>query len=723
MEQSRGVTLPLWDDERLLSEDERAGRVVRAAVLEAFPGNEPRWFHKPINIPAALRHRFGDDQWDEGAEWFWNAWRSVFPDSRQVVALRHPCDVIVSQSKWTGLSPAELWEPYAFLMHVCAHPSAPELHVSHYDGLLADPETAVRAMLEAVDMPFEPQVMRAFDSVHVAAPDRRGGSGSFGSRRPQWDVLEASDLDPAHKAAVNDAFARMGHSIDWPHHLENPSGRPLTGLPERGQAGQQIDEVDRLKKQLRLAKNELLGVRRHEREESQRWKNFVNRNRHLLPLSRDLEVELDRQLTTFRGETNAPRDGEVGGESETPEAPEATVPSTALVLPSGLTHGNVTEWAVELAGLLTPPETVCIIRHPDDGAPLDIELPAAMPVVLAKSLPYPLESRVERYASEYARVLPATLVPNYNHAGYALIAELSKSRASDVRTIGFAHADELQYYSLLEYYEPMIHRFVAATEEIGSTLRQLLPERNDDIEVRHVGVSVDDDVLPAQSSEGNPLRLCYVGPIEHGDVRILSLVQLARLLVRRGVPFTLDIVGDGPARHDLEVRLQEVANELEGRVVHHADVSRAGQADFWANHDVFVSLATTNVAARSMLQAMAHGCPPVVIKESDGLGAVEDGVNGFATTTDDVPALGARLIELDADRDRLMEMAQAAHATVLERYNSEVYAGAFTALSAQMWELEPRAWPDERSVLPENRRDHEAAIERRLADIRAGRLS
>lgn len=788
---ARGVTLPLRDGEQLLSEEERAGKAIRAALVASFPDDAHGWFHKPIGLPKAVSELFGDDEWNEAAEWFWSAWASIFPDGHHMVVLRHPCDVLLSQLKVMGFDAPSLWWSFAFVMHICAHSSAPKnMHVVHYDDLVARPEAVVREMLEAVGMPFDRNVMEAFDQVHVAAPDRTQ-SGS-GSRRSSWGDLSAADLNPRHKLAIDQAFEQMGHPIEWPEHLANPAADAPESLTDAERLVQQADDIERMHKRVETMNFDFAAERRHLREEKQRWQNFVNRHRHQLPVRLDLETELDRQLgedrpapaepTAVRSDIDpgyvrrieteidhiyASRTWRVAeklwrirweakqkvreGYDRSPEpakaklralnerrqsAAEETIkqdaeiitpstlePSTVLSLPSGVTLGGVTTWSIELAGLLAPKGAVRLIRHPDIGTPLDTDLPDGVPVITATSKALPPKSAVQGYAAEYAPALPAVLVPNYNWAGYAFAAELSKKRASELRTIGYAHTDQLHYFTLLEYYEPMIHRFIAVSEEIGEKLRFLLPDRVDDIEVRPYGVHVAKELTRSHTPAAEPLRLVYAGRIEHEQKRVLRLLQLARMLVKYEVSFTLDIVGKGPASAELEARLAELSDELGDRVAVYPAVAPHEMAELWSTHDVCILVSEYEGTSIAMLEAMAHGCLPVVTKVSGTDAVIEDGVNGFATERDELRPMVERLSELAADREMLSSMASAAHATVLDRYDFADYAEAFGELTADVWKQEPRIWTEGRPLLPASRDAHEAYIARRLGEFgRSDRL-
>ena len=66
------------------------------------------------------------------------------------------------------------------------------------------------------------------------------------------------------------------------------------------------------------------------------------------------------------------------------------------------------------------------------------------------------------------------------------------------------------------------------------------------------GVPVPEDVVVRASLTARPLRLLYVGRIDHEQKRVLAFPELARELTRRGIEHELVLIGDGPAAKRLD---------------------------------------------------------------------------------------------------------------------------------------------------------------------------
>lgn len=213
---------PLVEGDAWVSEDERAARVVRQTFLTCFPDTRRHWMQKPIGIPKAVSEKFDDVASPEAGAYYWRVMTTAFPRARYVAILRHPCDVVLSgRSKW-GFSDRSLWRTLATLSGYLTHPDSPVRHVVRYEALVAHPESTVRAMCDAMEIPFDAAMLAGFDEVHVPAPGREDPSQSGYSRRDEWAALDPLQISPAQRRAITAAFDRFSTGIEWPAHFDAP---------------------------------------------------------------------------------------------------------------------------------------------------------------------------------------------------------------------------------------------------------------------------------------------------------------------------------------------------------------------------------------------------------------------------------------------------------------------------------------------------------------------
>ena len=124
-------------------------------------------------------------------------------------------------------------------------------------------------------------------------------------------------------------------------------------------------------------------------------------------------------------------------------------------------------------------------------------------------------------------------------------------------------------------------------------------------------------------------------------------------LEAQGVPHRSLVVGDGPARDELEARLSNTVftGFLEGE-----DLAQA-----YASSDVFLFPSDTETFGNVTLEAMASGLPTICARAVGSRDLVNDGVTGRLCPPGDTEAFAEATRRLILDTDRRREMSSAAH--------------------------------------------------------------
>lgn len=149
--------------------------------------------------------------------------------------------------------------------------------------------------------------------------------------------------------------------------------------------------------------------------------------------------------------------------------------------------------------------------------------------------------------------------------------------------------------------------------------------------------------------------------------------------VRKAMPATLLMVGDGPEREDAEAeaRALEIAGDVRflGRLDSVAEILQAS--------DLFILPSQSESFGLAALEAMACGAV-VVASRAGGLPEViEDGVNGILEPPGSVEAMGRRAVELLRSPDRHAAMSRAAIGRARE-FSADRVVPQYEALYAEV---------------------------------------
>lgn len=165
---------------------------------------------------------------------------------------------------------------------------------------------------------------------------------------------------------------------------------------------------------------------------------------------------------------------------------------------------------------------------------------------------------------------------------------------------------------------------------------------------------------------GRPPRLLFVGRLQ-ARKRVDLLLRACASQEER---IDLWIVGDGPARSELESLASEVfpwANFAGAQHGHALDW-------FFNSADLFVLPGTGGLAVQ---EAMGHGLP-VIVAEGDGTqNDLVAGGNGWLVSPGDASALSEIICEALANPRQLREMGVKSHRLVQERFNIDAMVEVF----------------------------------------------
>ncbi len=187
------------------------------------------------------------------------------------------------------------------------------------------------------------------------------------------------------------------------------------------------------------------------------------------------------------------------------------------------------------------------------------------------------------------------------------------------------------------------------------------------------------DVGPQRraTASSEPPRVVMVARLERPKDPRLAIEALASL---RELPWTFELIGDGPLRPELEARIQ--AHELGARV--HLLGVRDDVPARLAQAHVFLLASRREGLPLSVLEAMRAGLPVVSTDAGGVCEAVQHETTGFVTPRDDVAALSQALRRLLQSPSLRTEMGAAGR----ERFEAEF---SFPLHLRRIWAVYARA--------------------------------
>jgi len=179
------------------------------------------------------------------------------------------------------------------------------------------------------------------------------------------------------------------------------------------------------------------------------------------------------------------------------------------------------------------------------------------------------------------------------------------------------------------------------------------------------GVDVESFTMSRKGQAGDSLKVGVVARLVERKGHRFLLQAMARLSTDETCPtFTLEIVGDGPVRADLENLTRELG--LSDSVTFLGDTKDVPSV--LADLDIFVLPSTYEAFPVSLVEAMCSGVA-IVATNVDGVPElVEDGVTGVLVPPANVDELAGAMKELLVNSDKRVSMAKAGVALVRDGF-------------------------------------------------------
>lgn len=267
--------------------------------------------------------------------------------------------------------------------------------------------------------------------------------------------------------------------------------------------------------------------------------------------------------------------------------------------------------------------------------------------------------RWQRMVDHLERLAPCVYIPNYDYEYSCVVPRLSDR----VRVLTICHSDDPMHYEHTARLAHASDAIVAVSGAIRGHLEGLCPSLAARISTIPYGIPVDVPTTTVPRAPAGVLRVVYVGRLLRSQKRANDVVAIAAALDRRGVPFELLVVGDGPERMAMEQAGRRMV--LQRKVAFLGTHPNADVLDLLGGCDAFLLPSAFEGLSVGMLEAMSRGAVPVVSAIRSGVPEViRHGENGLVAPVGDIEAFADRLALLQADPRARERMAAGAIRTI-----------------------------------------------------------
>ena len=345
-----------------------------------------------------------------------------------------------------------------------------------------------------------------------------------------------------------------------------------------------------------------------------------------------------------------------------------------LAVPTGRVSG-VDVFSVNLAReLIRQGYNAELVQTAPDAWVADrLPLPDDVPVSRVQTRQFPTwRERWSAMREHLERRGPCIFIPNYDTSHSCITPTLS----SNVKVVGIGHSDDAQHYAHILHLAPYWDAVVGVSHAVTNSIAALAPG----IESRQwtipYGIPVPDRLPERRRDPDGRLLAVYTGRVVRFQKRALDLLSIAQLLQESNSNVELTVAGTGTELLEFLGGASSLILSRHMRYV--GGVTNEEVLKLVSESDVFVLPSSFEGLPLSLLEAMAHGCVPVVTRIRSGVPeVVRDGENGFLVPIGGIREFTERILQLSSNPEMLARMRKNAYETVRANHGVEKMTSSY----------------------------------------------
>jgi glycosyltransferase involved in cell wall biosynthesis len=309
-------------------------------------------------------------------------------------------------------------------------------------------------------------------------------------------------------------------------------------------------------------------------------------------------------------------------------------------------------------------EAHVLMTCPDDATQDAMTFPGDIPVeTLPVSRNMPWRKRWKALSDHLENSAPGIYIPNYDWRNSCISPTLSRK----VGIVGIVHSDDPMHYEHVTRLGRYWNAVVAVSQTIAGRVIKLDPTLAPRLVTIPYGVKVPEVLTERIPAAGGVLRIVYAGRLVQEQKRVLDLPRIFNALMEREVPAELTIIGSGAD----EAALKDACGRWIGAGPETSHVRFLGTLpnqevlQVFDQSDVLLLTSEFEGLPVSLLEAMAHGCVPVVTDVPSGIPElVRNGETGYRVSVGDTAGFADCLANLQSDALKRQDLSAASHAAI-----------------------------------------------------------
>lgn len=259
----------------------------------------------------------------------------------------------------------------------------------------------------------------------------------------------------------------------------------------------------------------------------------------------------------------------------------------------------------------------------------------------------------------------------------------------------FLLCHDVAYLKWAVEYSFLIDAFIAHNVQIYEDLKQLLPDRSQDIYFLPFGIHLSH--VQRKQNWDRPLKIAFVARM-HKLKGVFDIPKIDEALQKIGLDVEWTIIGDGPEK---ERFTQLVKGRKNFKI--HTPLDSVALFEITSHCDIFLLPSSLDGTPVALLEAMSVGLVPIVYEFSTGIKKVVTDEVGYVVPLGAIQAVVNILMDLNKNRAKLESLSEQCVICAQDKYNVVDRSKDYFELFANYVQLKKQfSYP----LAPKNRLDH-----------------